>query len=197
MDEEKIIEKPKAGDNVTIEKKQDTVKRKVNNKRVFVLLGILMSFFVVLFCFLFIFVMSPKKVVKSYVAGMKEFNSTRVVNTMYDEFLDNFKKETGDDFKVLLDKTFDVYKKEKYEIESYEINFNYSKFTDNQFNAYVDMLSKSYGIKKGKIKELRYYPVRYTSKFSDGSSDIFTQRIILAKIGFKWYVFPVGEEEIK
>ena len=74
MDDEKLIGKPKADEKVTVEK-NTSKKRKMNNKRLFILLGGVLVFFVVLFVFLFSVVMSPNRVVNKYVKGMKNFNA--------------------------------------------------------------------------------------------------------------------------
>jgi len=197
MDEEKLIERPKADENVTVEKNEKKGKTKINNKKLFLLFGIVILFIAIVFSSLFLFVMSPKKVISSYVSGMKSFDSDRVVNTMHNDFLKAFKEYQGKDFKDVLDTSFKAYKTDGYEIVKYEVNYNYTKFTSNQEKAFKKMLQENYKIDTKKIKELRYYPVRYEVKYnSTGVEDIFTQKLILAKIGFRWYVFPVGEEEV-
>ena len=191
MDEEKLINKPKADEKVTVEK-NTSKKRKINNKRLFILLGGVLVFFVVLFVFLFSVVMSPNRVVNKYVKGMKNFNAKVVTSTVYSDYLKAFKKENDKEFVDVLDESFKHY---TYKIKEYDVNYNYSEFTADEEAGYKQMLKQYYSIKVKKIKELRYYKVRYTIEDENGKVDYFTDSIILAKIGFRWYVLPVGQKE--
>ncbi|MBR6133332.1 MAG: hypothetical protein IKQ29_01290 [Bacilli bacterium] len=191
MDDEKLIGKPKADEKVTVEK-NTSKKRKINNKRLFILLGGVLVFFVVLFVFLFSVVMSPNRVVNKYVKGMKNFNAKVVTSTVYSDYLKAFKKENDKEFVDALDESFKHY---TYTIKEYDVNYNYSEFTANEEAGYKQMLKQYYSIKVKKIKELRYYKVRYTIEDKNGNVDYFTDSIILAKIGLRWYVLPVGQKE--
>ena len=191
MNDEKLIDKPKADENVTIEKNNNK-KKKINNKRLFILMGGLLVVFVGIFVWLFSLIMSPTRVVDKYVKGMKEFDAKVVTSTVYGDFLDAYEKENDKKFIDVLDESFKNY---GYTIKEYEVNYNYSVFTSGEAAGYKQMLKQYYGIKVDKIKELRYYPVRYTVIDQKEKVDYFTQKIILAKIGLRWYVLPVGEKE--
>ena len=191
MEEEKLIEKPKADEKVTIEKNTNK-KRKINNTRLFILLGSVILVFVVFFVFLFSILMSPTRVVDKYVKGVKKFDAKVVTSTVYGDFLDAYKKEYDKEFKDVLD---DQFKNYGYTIKEAEVNYNYSEFTKSEDTAYKQMLKQYYGIKVKKIKELRYYKVRYTIEYQNEKIDYFSDSIILAKIGLRWYVLPVGTKE--
>ena len=191
MDEEKLIDKPKEDKNVKVEKNNNK-RKKINNKRLFILLGSVIAFFVVLFVFLFSVVMSPTRVVNKYVKGMKDYDAKVVTSTVYGDFLDAYERVYDKKFYDDLKYTFENY---GYTIKEYEVNYNYSEFTASEEAGYKQMLKDAYNLNTKRIKELRYYPVRYTVVDQREKVDYFTQKIILAKIGFRWYILPVGTKE--
>lgn len=152
---------------------------------------ILFVFFVLvilIFIFLDFFITTPKEVVNNYAKGMKNFNSTAIVNL----YMDNMVVESydsKDDMIEEFDLMFEDLKGKDFIINSYKINKDYKKLSGDEFDYRIAQLEEYYKI-KSEIDELRIYNIDFKCS-SNGETDKVEQVIIIGKIRFNWYLIGI------
>lgn len=139
---------------------------------------------------------SPMSVVKTYCKGMKNFDAKKIVSTMNKDMVKAAEEDLeeysdSDDLEEYLDDMFEELKDNDYKIKSYEIDSDYDKYDKDDLEDLADAIEDNYGIKASKIKAARKYTVKMKVR-SDDKTETQKQKIVVVKIGMKWYIYSPG-----
>lgn len=158
---------------------QNVSKGGKSNLKLFIIIGsIAAALLIIIVCMIMLFP-SSKSVANKYLSGFKAKDANKVLSTLHP----NIKKEEKEDIR---DSLKDM-KEEKVVIKSAKLDSDYEKIDkdDDEFDYYI-MYLDAYDIDEDSVKEIRVYEAEVKYSY-DGETDDDEMKIVVAKIGMKWY----------
>lgn len=125
----------------------------------------------------------PKSVAQKYYSGLRNFNVSKVVST----YPKPMRSDIRDELEDSLPEMKDYYDEMDIKIKKIVVSSDYEKIKKSEITYTLEYLDREYDISKSSIKELRRYDVT-TTTVVDGEEKETEGKILLGKIGMKWYV---------
>lgn len=130
-----------------------------------------------------------KSTVKTYLNAMKNYDAKKIVNCYHPKMVEAMEEYLSDeDLVEYYEDLFDDREDDDYKILSYEIDNDYKKYDKDDLEDFAEDLEDSYDINEKDVKEVRRYSVKLKVD-DDGDKDTEKQKIVVAKIKGKWYIF--------
>lgn len=132
-----------------------------------------------------LFVNPSKSVVKKYAEAMMDYDAEAIVKITHKEVID-FYDDMFDDYEDFLEDSFADLEDEDTVYKEYEIESDYKVLNKNKTEDYAEAWDDAYGIDEDSVKEIRRYTVKFKVSY-DGERETVKEKVLVAKIGGKWY----------
>ena len=136
--------------------------------------------------------LSPSyRVVKTYADAMVDYDAKEMVKIYHEDMIEYYEDYLDDDYEDFLEESFDDLEDYGTSYKEYEIDMDYKKYDKDDVEDYAEDLEDIYDIDEKLVKAVRRYTVKFKVK-EDGKYTTEKVKVIVAKIGSKWYY--VGTE---
>lgn len=134
--------------------------------------------------------LSPSyRVINQYMKGCQEMDVDSHMDLYHEDLIDYYETTDDYDFEEMIEKMFEDWEEDEYEIKSYKI-VGSAKFTEDQLEEYAEDYEDEIDIDEADVTDGMYYyvSINYESD-NDEYNEMFA--IPLLKIEGKWYIAEI------
>ena len=134
--------------------------------------------------------LSPSyRVINQYMKGCQEMDVDSHMKLYHEDLIDYYETTDDYDFEEMIEKMFEDWEEDEYEIKSYKI-VGSAKFTEDQLEEYAEDYEDEIDIDEDDVTDGMYYYVSINyEEDNDEYNEMFA--IPLLKIEGKWYIAEI------
>lgn len=148
-------------------------------------IGTAVAAVVVIFLFMALFGGGAKGVAKKYAKALVNYDADAMLSIYHKDWIEEVyddEEEALDSFKEMMEYLEDS----DLEYISFKVDPDYKEYDEDDVEEYAEYLDEYRGIDEDSVKAVRRYTIKFEVE-NDGDEDTQKVKILVAKIGNKWY----------